>query len=201
MVQHYEDKTEETTVPPAPAHRADTKVVETVDPVYRGFKGGSAFFGWLIAVAITVLLAGVVGAIATAVDYAVTINWDEIGSQAGTVGLVSSIILLLVMALAYYTGGYVAGRLARFDGARQGLGVWAIGVLATLLVAGLGAFAGNEYNVLDRVDIPTLSLSDETITTGGLILAGALLLVTLLAAVIGGKAGQRYHRKIDTSWK
>lgn len=198
MVQQYAIDTEETPTPAA--HRADTRMDEAVDPSLRGFKFGAAFFGWLIAIAITVLLAGVVGAIATGVDYAATIDWAEMRNQAGTVGIVSGSLLLVVMALAYYTGGYVAGRLARFDGGRQGFGVWVIGLLVTLVVAGIGAFAGNEYNVLDRIEVPTLSLSTDTLTAGGLILAGALLLVTLIAAIVGGKAGLRYHRKIDTSW-
>lgn len=198
MVQQYAVETEET--PTLAAHRADTRTVEAVDPAFRGFKFGAAFFGWLIAVAITVLLTGVVGAIATGVDYAATIDWAEMRNQAGTVGIVSGALLLVVMALAYYTGGYVAGRLARFDGGRQGVGVWGIGLLVTLVVAGVGALAGNEYNVLDRVEVPTLSLSTDTLTAGGLILAGALLLVTLVAAIVGGKVGMRYHRKIDTSW-
>lgn len=198
MVQQYAIDTEETPTPAA--HRADTRMDEAVDPSLRGFKFGAAFFGWLIAIAITVLLAGLVGAIATGVDYAATIDWAEMRNQAGTVGIVSGSLLLVVMALAYYTGGYVAGRLARFDGGRQGFGVWVIGLLVTLVVAGIGAFAGNEYNVLDRIEVPTLSLSTDTLTAGGLILAGALLLVTLIAAIVGGKAGLRYHRKIDTSW-
>lgn len=75
-----------------------------------------------------------------------------------------------------------------------------IGLITTLLVAGLSALAGAEYNVLDRVDVPTVPLADETLTTGGIVAAAALALITLLAAVIGGKAGQRYHRKVDTSW-
>ena len=35
------------------------------DPAYRGFKFGAAFFGWLVAISMTALLAGVIGAIAT----------------------------------------------------------------------------------------------------------------------------------------
>jgi hypothetical protein len=105
-----------------------------------------------------------------------------------------------MLAIAYYSGGYVAGRLARFDGGRQGLGVWAIGLLVTLVVAGIGAFAGSQYDVLDRVDLPSVPLSAETLTNGGLITAAAVVVVTLLAALIGGKVGQRYHDRIDTGW-
>jgi hypothetical protein len=183
-------------------HRAnvETSTAAEVDPAYRGFKSGSAFFGWLIAVGLTVLLTGIIGAIAAAVDYAVTLDRSMAEENAGTIGIVSGTVLVVMLAIAYYSGGYVAGRLARFDGARQGFGVWAIGLIVTLVVAGIGALAGSQYDVLDRVDVPTVPIADGTLTSGGLIAAGAVLVVTLLAAVIGGKAGQRYHRRIDNSW-
>jgi hypothetical protein len=185
-----------------PLHRANvrTNPAAEVDPVYRGFKSGSAFFGWLIAVGLTVLLTGIIGAIAAAVDYAVTIDRSTAEQNAGTIGVVSGAILVVMLAIAYYSGGYVAGRLARFDGARQGFGVWAIGLIVTLVVAGIGALAGSQYNVLDRVDLPSVPIAGETLTTGSVITGIAVLVVTLLAAVIGGKAGQRYHRRIDNSW-
>jgi hypothetical protein len=205
MVLHYRDDTDTqqftNAEDRAPTHRADikTSTAAEVDPAYRGFKRGAAFFGWLIAIGLIVLLTGIIGAIAAAADYALTIDWTAAQQDAGTVGLVSGAVLVVMMAIAYYSGGYVAGRLARFDGARQGLGVWAIGLIVTLVVAGVGALAGSQYNVLDRVDVPTVPLSHETLTTGGLMLAAAVVVVTLLAAVIGGKAGQRYHHRIDTS--
>jgi hypothetical protein len=218
MVQQYRDDpdtqqsngpakqfTEDTTTAersPA-AHRADikTSTAAEVDPAYRGFKSGAAFFGWLIAIGLTVLLTGVIGAVAAAVDYAITIDRSMAEDNAGTIGLVSGIVLVLMMAVAYYNGGYVAGRLARFDGARQGLGVWAIGLAVTLVVAGIGALAGSQYDVLDRVDLPSIPIADQDLTTGSLILAAAVVVVSLLAAVIGGKAGQRYHKRIDNSWE
>lgn len=115
MAQHYgpdDESTRPAQERPA-AHRADTQVTGEVHPMYRGFKLGAAFFGWLIAIAIIVLLAGVIGAVTTALDYSGNIDWSVAEEEAGTVGLVSGIVLLVVMALAYYTGGYVAGRLAR----------------------------------------------------------------------------------------
>ena len=215
MVQQYRDDPdtqqlnpqrqfgeEQTAAERTAAHRADikTSTAAEVDPSYRGFKSGAAFFGWLIAIGLTVLLTGVIGAIAAAVDYAITIDRTMAEENAGTIGIVSAAVLILMMAIAYYNGGYVAGRLARFDGARQGLGVWFIGLIVTLVVAGIGALAGSQYNVLDRVDLPTVPIADETLTTGSVILGIAVLVVSLLAAVIGGKAGQRYHKRIDNSW-
>jgi hypothetical protein len=193
----YNDDQEVTTS----RHRADvrTSAATEVDPVYRGFKGGAAFFGWLVAIGLIALLTGIVGAIAAAVDYATTIDWTAAESDAGTIGIASGAILVVILAIAYYNGGYVAGRLARFDGARQGFGVWLIGVLVTAVVAGIAALAGSQYDVLDRVDLPSVPIADSTLTTGGLIALGAAVLITLFAALIGGKAGQRYHRRIDRS--
>jgi hypothetical protein len=210
MVQHYRDDTQElnprtrrfgdddTQVDERqPQHRAEAPA--DFDRVYRGFKGGAAFYGWLIAIGLTVLLTGIVGAVAAAVDYAITIDWNRAEAEAGTIGLVSGTVLILILAIAYYKGGYVAGRLARFDGGRQGFGVWMIGVVVTAIVAGIAALAGSQYDILDRVDIPSVPIADETLTAGGLILAGAVLLVTLIASTLGGKAGARYHRHIDES--
>lgn len=170
--------------------------------MYKGFKGGAAFFGWLVAIGLIALLTGVVGAIAAAVDYAITIDWTSAkgdANTAGTIGIASGAVLLLILAIAYYNGGYVAGRLARFDGARQGFGVWLIGFVITVVVACLAAVAGSQYDVLDRVDLPSLPIADQNLTAGGIVAAIAAVVITLLAALIGGNAGQRYHRRIDTS--
>jgi hypothetical protein len=209
MAQQYRDDTDTRLGPSElhdhdgtgtrPLYRADVTPSAEVDPAYRGFKAGAAFFGWLVAIGLIALLTGIVGAVAAAVDYATTIDWTAAEGDAGTIGIVSGAVLLVILAIAYYNGGYVAGRLARFDGGRQGLGVWLIGALVTLLVAGIAALAGSQYDVLDRVDLPSVPIADHTLTAGGLIALGAAVLITLVAAVVGGKAGQRYHRRIDLS--
>jgi hypothetical protein len=176
--------------------RSTLPTKERVDPSYRGFKGGAAFFGWIVAIGLIALLTGIVGALAAAADYALTIDWN---SSAGTVGITSAAVLLVILAIAYYNGGYVAGRLARFDGARQGFGVWLIGIVVTAVVAGLAALAGSQYDVLDRVNLPSVPIDDRTLTTGGVVVMIAAVVLTLLAALIGGMAGQRYHQRIDAS--
>jgi hypothetical protein len=184
------------------AHRANVKTstAAEVDPAYRGFKSGSAFFGWLIAVGLTVLITGIVTAVVTGVDYAVTIDRSMLDDNAGVIAVATAAVVIVMLAIACYNGGYVAGRLARFDGARQGFGVWAIGLVVTLIVVGLGALADSQYDLVNRLNLPSVPLADSTLETGGLIAAAALLVVTLLAAIVGGKAGQRYHRRIDNSW-
>jgi amino acid transporter len=144
---------------------------------FGGTNWGAAFFGWLVAVAMTILLVSIVGAVLTAVGSSQEITQSDAERQAGTIGIAAGIVLLAVLAIAYYTGGYVAGRMSRFDGGRQGLATWVIGLLVTLLAVGLGALFGNEYNLLDRVDLPRIPLSTEQLSTGGLIAAAAVVVV------------------------
>jgi hypothetical protein len=106
-------------------------------------------------------------------------------------------VLLLILGIAYYAGGYVAGRMSRFNGARQGMGVWLIGLIVTVVLAVAGVLLGAEFNVLSRFDLPRIPVDEGSLTTGGLIALLAIVVVTLLAAVAGGKQGTHYHRKID----
>jgi hypothetical protein len=117
--------------------------------------------------------------------------------EASAVGLGAAIALVVVMAIAYYAGGYVAGRMSRFDGAKQGVAVWVLGLVITLLAVAAGWLFGSEYNILDRVDLPRFPIPTDAATIGGIITVLALLLGTLLAAMFGGKVGHRYHNKVD----
>ena len=117
--------------------------------------------------------------------------------RSGGGGIGGGIAVLVVLFLAYLAGGYVAGRMARFDGARQGVAVWVIGLLVVIALAVLGLVLGSKYNVLQSLNLPRIPIGEGTATTAGIIALVAILLVTLLGAVLGGKTGERYHRKID----
>ncbi len=164
---------------------------------FGGANVGAAFFGWLVAVGMTALLTGIIAVVATAVGYSNNITQTDAERAAGTVSLVTAIVLVAILLLAYYSGGYVAGRMSRFDGARQGLMVWLIGLLVTLLAVALGWIAGDQYNLLDRVDVPRIPIPSDDITLGGIITAVAVVVGTLLAAMFGGTVGRRYHSRVD----
>ena len=157
---------------------------------YGGLSWGSAFFGWLVAVGVATLLIALLSAAGAAVGLTDT-------DDAGTIGILGGILLLAVLAVAYYAGGYVAGRMARFNGPRQGLAVWLLGLIVTVLLAVAGVLLGAEYNVLSGLNLPRIPVDEGALTTGGLIVLAAVLVGTLLAALAGGKAGSHYHRKVD----
>jgi amino acid transporter len=164
---------------------------------FGGFNLGADFFGWLVAVALAVLVASIVGAIAAAVGSSLHVTQTDAQRQAGTFGLATAIALLVVLMLAYYAGGYVAGRMSRYDGGRQGTGVWLIGLIVTLVVVGVGIAFGSQYDIFKRVNLPSVPIPSNTATWGGIITLAAILLGTLLAAFVGGKVGHRYHTKVD----
>ena len=157
---------------------------------FGGLSWGSAFFGWLVAVGVATLLIALLSAAGAAVGLTDT-------DDAGTIGIVGGILLLAVLAVAYYAGGYVAGRMARFNGPRQGLAVWLLGLIVTVLLALAGILLGAEYNVLSGLNLPRIPVDEGALTTGGLIVLAAVLIGTLVAALAGGKAGSHYHRKVD----
>jgi hypothetical protein len=163
---------------------------------FGGFNFGSAFFGWLVATGLAVLLIAVLGAAGAAIGLT-QLSDSAAEDSAGTISIVGGALLILVLAVAYYAGGYVAGRLSRFDGARQGLGAWLLGLVVTILLAVAGAVLGSEYNILERLDLPRIPVDEGSLSTGGLIALGAILLATLVAAILGGKVGEHYHRKVD----
>jgi hypothetical protein len=163
---------------------------------FGGINWGAAFFGWLVAVGLGAILIGLVAGAGAAIGLT-QLSGTDAQNNAKEIGLGGGIALLIVLMIAYYAGGYVAGRMSRFDGARQGAGAWLMGLLITIILGVLAAVAGDKYNVLSQLNLPRIPIGSETLTTGGIIATVAVLLGTLLAAITGGKVGERYHRRID----
>jgi hypothetical protein len=163
---------------------------------FGGINWGSAFFGWLVAVGMAAILLGLLSAAGAAFGLG-DVSDAEAESNAETIGIAGGILLILVLAAAYYCGGYVSGRMSRFDGGRQGLGVWALGLAVTIVLAVAGALFGAEYNVLERLNLPRIPVEEGSLTAGAAIALVLVVVVTLLAAMGGGKAGERFHRKVD----
>jgi hypothetical protein len=182
-----------------PAHQMATPAaLETVRARQRdefgGVNWGASFFGWLVAVGVAALLTSLLVAAGAAIGLT---EADVTTSDTEELTLGGGIALLVVVMLAYYAGGYVAGRMSRFDGGRQGIAAWAIGLVVTVAFALAAVILGDQYNVLERLNLPALPVGDETLATGGLIALIAIALGSLLAAMLGGKLGERYHKKVD----
>jgi len=169
---------------------------------FGGIKMGSAFFGWLtatgMALLLTALAAGAGAAVGVATNTDVGAATNQASNNAGTVGTVGAIALLVIVLASYYCGGYVAGRMARFNGAKQGVAVWLWAVLMAIVLAILGAVAGSKYNVLGQLNsFPRIPVNEGTLSIAGIIALLAVAVAALAGAVLGGLAGMRYHRRVD----
>jgi hypothetical protein len=168
---------------------------------FGGMKVGSAFFGWLAATGMAVLLTALLAAAGTAVGLASNTNLNDAVNQVasnGTAGLVGIIVLLVILFVSYYSGGYVAGRMARFSGAKQGFMVWVWALIAAVVVALLGLIAGQRYDILANLNsFPRIPVNEGQQTAASIIAAVVVALVALVGAVLGGLAGMHFHRKVD----
>ncbi len=169
---------------------------------YGGVKVGSAFYGWLTAAAMTVLVSTVLSGIGASVAVATDTSMNQLSASADSdprsAAIVAGIAVLLVVLIAYYCGGYVAGRMARFDGVRQGVAVWCWGVLMTLLLWLVVFLVGDRWDPGAVIQgLPTFDMPMSPTSSTGLVALGATALVALLGSIIGSVVGVRYHRRID----
>ena len=158
---------------------------------FGGLDIPATLVGMLTALAFLILFGGLVSAAVGAIGYQMGVEGNEDELSLG--GLLGGLVALF---LAYLLGGWTAGRIARYDGPRNGLmtGVWTL-LLAAILAA-LGALLGDEYNVLAEVDLPNWFSRDALAT--GAIISGLIAIATmLLAGLLGGAWGERYHRRAD----
>jgi hypothetical protein len=172
---------------------------------FGGVRVGLAFLGWLTATGTTVMLTAFVAAAGIAVGVATSTNAGSAKSQAAqdpkTVGIVGAAVLLVVLFAAYFCGGYVAGRMARFNGLRQGLAVWLWAVFTAAVVAILAALAGSQYDVLSKLNsFPRIPVTPGNLTTGGLIalvvVAAGSLAGALVGGLLGALTGRHFHRRV-----
>ena len=188
-------------VPVDAAHTLQRDVLEREKERFGGFKFGSAFFGWLTAMGTAVLLTALVAAVGAAIGLS-TGTVDDAAAEAAqntpSAGIVGAVALGLVLLIAYFAGGYVAGRMARFSGVKQGIAVWLWAIVIAIVVAIVTAVAGSQWDILGSLDsFPRIPISPETATITGILTAVGAAIVTLVGAILGGAAGMRYHRKVD----
>lgn len=146
----------------------------------------------LAGILAAMLIGGLVAAGVTDFDQTAAGLFDHLLTAGGG-------IVLAVLALSYLTGGYVAARMARFDGWRQGLGVWLLSALLVLAAVLAAWISGGELDPSRSISLPSDPVDGGPLGNGWAALIGVLALVPLLAAIGGGMLGERYHRAVDAA--
>ena len=167
--------------------------------VYGGVDWLASFIGSVFAL----VCAAVLLSFATLVMVGLLGLTIELGGSPIDAAIITSLVVVgLVLFIAYFLGGYVAGRLARFDGGRNGAAtvLWGI-LLSVLLALFAGLLPGLEFAqefVLNSV-VPAVGGLAGVGLAGLGIVVGALLL-ELLGGFLGGRLGNSYHTRIDETY-
>ena len=133
--------------------------------------------------------ASLLGGLASAVGLQVGQSVADEAAQAPEFAVGGAVAAIVVLGLSALAAGWVAGRAARFDGARNGL---LAGLVLAVLVGLLGA-------VVTAAHAGALSplASGSALTTAAGVAALVGLAVSLLGGLLGGRTGARWHRDVD----
>lgn len=170
---------------------------------FGGAKVGSAFFGWIVAAATAGILAGAFAVADAVLGLGVVPDpWASAGIgplDAATVGWAVLGLLLAIVLVSFYCGGYVAGRMARFSGVAQGLVVWLWAVVTAVIAGIVGAVLDGRYGFVEVAlgAIPVLPVPEDLRVVAQVVGAVAVVVASLGGAVLGGHVGVRYHRRVD----
>ena len=169
--------------------------------VYGGVDWLASFLGFVFVLVAGALLSLVAGLVLVPLG----ISPDLAGTELGAAAITGLVLVAILVFLTYFFGGYVAGRLARFDGGRNGAMLLLWTGVTVLILALVNAVLSGFLPARVSEDIGNLVQNNVLSTIGGLsqlgfagvlIFAGALL-VALLGGFLGGRLGSRYHTEID----
>lgn len=189
---------------PAPSTSARPLSAEDVRAAQKRRFGGMqllpGLFGWLAALSVSgvlLLASGLFGpqwGIETANGIGRALDHGLLNPQ-DSAGWLALIVFAMIEFLALLGGGYVAGRMARFSGVAQGVSVW----LWSLLARAIASVAALLW--ADTVGLAPQSLAAQSVIGPvlgwGLVALAAVVVLDLVAAILGGMWGMRYHRKVD----
>ena len=187
-----------------PYPRGYFEAVEEREDRLRDMYGGvdwlASFLGFVFSVVLASVFSTVVGLVLVPLGFPPEIS----GGQLGASVLTGLAVLGVLIFLTYFFGGYVSGRLARFDGGRNGAMVLAWTFIVVLIVALVavvfsGFLPSGAADIIVGIAQTSRSAADGLAGTGvaGIVVAVAALLLALFGGFFGGRLGSRYHTEID----
>lgn len=182
------------------------EVLREREEYLRDIYGGVDWLASFVGFVFTLLFAGLLGAAAGFFLLApLGLQQSLAGGQLTSTALTGFAVVAGVLFFAFLFGGYISGRMARYDGGRNGAMVllWMVLIAALLLV--LSGVLGQVISGTPAGDLVGAALNSGSnavdllggLGTSGIVIAGGLLLAALLGGMLGGRLGSRYHREID----
>jgi hypothetical protein len=166
------------------------------DAGYGSTSFPSILAGTLVAfgtVAVALAVAGAVGnQVGLTTDGISTREWRN----AGIAAVAAATVVLFV---AFFFGGYTAGRMGRRAGLRNGLGVFVLAALVIAVVAGLASWLGDPTSVRQNLADNGVPINANTWSDIGVGAAIAWGVAMLLGSILGGIKGERWHGRLVTA--
>ena len=167
--------------------------------VYGGVDWLASFIGCVFAIVSSGILLAFTGLVLNPLGFTLNLAGRDIDAVIIT-GLV---VVGFVLFASYFIGGYVAGRLVRFDGGRNGAVTVAWGLILSIILVLFGSFLPGALfralqDFMEQSVLPAIGGLTEVGLVGAGIIVGALLL-ELLGGFLGGRLGNGYHTRIDNT--
>lgn len=156
---------------------------------FGSVSGISVLGGTLAAYGLAAAVLAIAGGIAVLIHG----GSDFSGVSSYTLKVTTGIVVALVLFLAFLYGGYVAGRMARRSGVRNGLGVFVLGVI---LAVGIGVWvreAGGGPSLAQTLRDVGAPTTWHQWQAEGYLFGIIALVAMLVASIIGGASGERWH--------
>ena len=159
----------------------------------------AGLLGMFTALGVLVFLGSLIAAGNAGLDY--QLNQIDADGNLSEVEVVGAIVALVVVFVSFLAGGWAAGRMARFDGAINGVGAALWFVLLVAIFGALGIWFGQEYNAFAALDLPNWAaqMGSDDVTLKAIAGALAGMVAALLGGGIGGSLGEQYHRDVDAA--
>jgi hypothetical protein len=166
---------------------------------YGGADFGASLSGFFAGLGALAFVGALIAAGANELDY--QLNLIDLEGEVAEASVVGAIVALVVVFLTFLFGGWVAGRMSRFEGGKNGLGAGLWLLVFSAIFALLGALVGPEFNAFGPAGLPDWfsSIRGDVRTPAALILAALFVVAALLGGYFGGKLGERYNQRVDTT--
>lgn len=159
----------------------------------------AALLGMFVSLGVLVFLGALITAGAGGIDY--QLNVIDVDGNLQDVEVIGSIVAIVVVFVSFLIGGWATGRMARYDGAINGMGSALLFVLLVAIFGALGIWAGAEYNAFGNAGLPDWfsQFGSDDLTLKAAAAAAAGIVASLLAGFIGGGLGADYHTRVDAA--
>jgi hypothetical protein len=87
--------------------------------------------------------------------------------------------------------------MARFDGLRQGLGLWLLSLVMAIAVAITAWIAGGDIDPTRSITLTSNPIDEGPLSDSGWAILGVGVVVPLIFSIAGGALGERFHRAVD----